>query len=109
MQPKVITMLTAMKERIMFNTDDSGSITFGSSYKYKEDDVGNELVEFHVNALHMYGSAITKYINTPYGGNASIRKPSGKKTLVLFELMKRYFVKLLFLAVPLGMVLKVRE
>lgn len=58
----------------------SDSITLGSGYAYT--DKGISMVKYHVDALHMHDIEI--YIKTPYGGNASVRKPSEKSMLVSF-------------------------
>ena len=71
----------------------NGSITTNSGFKYVADD-GIDMVEYHVDASYKFDQRL-QYL--PFGGNLSVRKPIGSKTVIFVGQDKAIFKQFLFL------------
>jgi hypothetical protein len=71
----------------------NGSITTNSGFNYVTDD-GIDMVEYHVDASYEFDQRLHLL---PFGGNLSVRKPIGSKTVIFVGQDEAIFKQFLFL------------
>ena len=70
----------------------SGNVTFNCGFNYVTDD-GIDMVEYHVDASYEFEEQLRLL---PFGGNLSVRKPFGSKTVIFLGQDEAIFKQFLF-------------
>ncbi len=73
--------------------ESNGSITRYCGFNYVADNNGVDMVEYHVDASYEFEERLQLL---PFGGNLSVRKPTGSKTVILLGQDEAIFKEFLF-------------
>jgi hypothetical protein len=71
-----------VKEEVAKKLEEEGEVTVGSGYYYTDQATQEKMVEFHVDASDKLLLLVN--ISSDFGGNLSIRFPTGCKPLITF-------------------------